>query len=193
MQFDAIDPGAVVEQEPEAAVIEASQPKVRKLEPKVSDASVDSDGIPRIAMPSSATSSTPRTASGSSSSCPARNPFRRLGALGQESQEAKSQFQAALSGKATSSGKALPGKAKCKPTQLVEGGMAWSKEWYKRDWAWGIRRKHGDRKQIFSLGGKSCGKTREELEDIASSCIDMLQSGVGDDEVKEWAMAELAK
>ena len=60
--------------------------------------------------------------------------------------------------------------------------------WYKNANAFGIRRKFGDSKQIFSFGGK--GKEKESLARVAAEALAKLHSGLLEEDVCQWARAE---
>jgi hypothetical protein len=49
--------------------------------------------------------------------------------------------------------------------------------WYKRGSRVGIRRKFGDKKQIFSFGWSCCGKSQEVLLAIGEQCLKSLDDG----------------
>ena len=53
----------------------------------------------------------------------------------------------------------------------------YTKMWYKAHHCIGIRQRLLGKKQIASVGGKTCGKSRKELEDIADKCIAKLEGG----------------
>ena len=141
----------------------ASQPKakVRRLAPKVSDASVDSDGIPRIDKSPRTFSSKPSPAPSPASS--STSPFCRFGTLGEQ---AKRELRAALTGSQGSQGKttAIPLGRSVDQSSDRTKHPDWTKEWYKNSGRWGIRRKGGDRRQLFSIGAQSCGKQKVELD-----------------------------
>ena len=49
--------------------------------------------------------------------------------------------------------------------------------WYKNTWKVGIRRKCGDKTQIFSFCGLGCGKSKEVLWAIGEQCLKSLDDG----------------
>ena len=49
--------------------------------------------------------------------------------------------------------------------------------WYKNTWKVGIRRKFGDKKQIFSFGGWGCEKSKEILWSMGVEFIKSLDEG----------------
>lgn len=69
----------------------------------------------------------------------------------------------------------------------------WTKMWYKGNNSVGIRRGrgHDDKAQIFSLSNRSWSQL--DLEDLGKKCLEKLHKGKSEEEVREWAKAELAK
>lgn len=61
--------------------------------------------------------------------------------------------------------------------ELAPVEKKYCKLWYKNGHAFGIRQKFGSKTQVFTVGGNSCGKTKEELAVIAEEAIAMLESG----------------
>ena len=63
--------------------------------------------------------------------------------------------------------------------------------WYKNWFSIGIRRKFGDRKQIFCFGGKTTVKTEQELKAIGKEVIrKMVHEGLSEADAKLWAKRE---
>ena len=52
--------------------------------------------------------------------------------------------------------------------------------WYKSSHSVGIRRKFGDKTQIFSFGGKLCGKSEGALRKIGSWVIRRMDGGTSE-------------
>ena len=63
----------------------------------------------------------------------------------------------------------------------------YQKMWYKNSNSVGIRRKFGDKKQIFSFGGLKCGKSREVLEAMGGQFLEALDDGDAEEMVAEVA------
>ena len=71
----------------------------------------------------------------------------------------------------------------------------WIHMFYKNSNAYAIRRRHGDKKQIFSF--KSSTKPfnddiKNQLLAIANMCLDKLKAGVSESDVETWAKAQMA-
>jgi hypothetical protein len=63
--------------------------------------------------------------------------------------------------------------------------------WYKKG-SVGIRRRKGDKKQIWSFGSKS-GLGRPELMELGVQCLRKLDAGAKEDDVYEWVVAQCKK
>ena len=59
--------------------------------------------------------------------------------------------------------------------------------WYKLTNMVGIRRKFGDKKQIFSFGGRRSGLTEEKGRSFGDDALKKLDAGMTEKEVEEWA------
>ena len=63
--------------------------------------------------------------------------------------------------------------------------------WYKNHNCVGIRQRYLGKKQVASVGGKACKKSRTELEKIANQLIAKLEGGsMCEADGKEWARAQ---
>ena len=51
----------------------------------------------------------------------------------------------------------------------------------------GIRRKFGDKKQIFSFGGRRSGLTEEKGRSFGDDALRKLDAGMTEKEVEAWA------
>ena len=69
----------------------------------------------------------------------------------------------------------------------------YGKMYYKAGNLYGIRQKFGQKKQIFALGGKTCGLTAAELSEIADAALGMLHEGRAEEEAKKWARLEVGR
>ena len=78
------------------------------------------------------------------------------------------------------------------PLPLQDGEVrAYSKMWYKAGHAWGVRRKFLDKKQIFQVGGKQSGLSKEQLEVVVDMAITKMVNGMFEAQAKAWAQAEV--
>ena len=59
--------------------------------------------------------------------------------------------------------------------------------YYKKCNQIGIRQKFYAKSQIFSFGGKACGKSESQLRDIAGEVVRKLQDGLLSEEAHTWA------
>ncbi len=50
----------------------------------------------------------------------------------------------------------------------------------------GVRRKFGDKKQIFQFGGSNCVMERGQLWGFGEDCLRKLDAGVAEEDVKVW-------
>ena len=67
------------------------------------------------------------------------------------------------------------------------GSKRYAKMWYNNSWCVGIRRKFGNAKQIFSLGGRTCKLSKEVLhQQFGEDCLKKLDAGMAESDVKEW-------
>ncbi len=76
------------------------------------------------------------------------------------------------------------------PLQEPYRGKKYNKMWYKNSHTVGIRRKFDDKTQIWSFGGKKCGKGKEELLELGVQCMKKLDGGMDEETVKEWVDSE---
>ena len=66
-------------------------------------------------------------------------------------------------------------------------GEKYSKMWYKKNDSVGIRRRFGDKKQIWSFGSQSAlGK--DALMQLGCQCLRKLDEGMAEDAVREWVV-----
>ena len=61
---------------------------------------------------------------------------------------------------------------------------------YKKQSLMGIRQKFAPKKQLFTFGGKHCGKSEDELFRIVREAMKKLETGDDVDGVKAWARAQ---
>ena len=61
--------------------------------------------------------------------------------------------------------------------------------WYKKGGFIGIAQKFGQKKQIWSFGGKS-GKSEKALRKLGDDCVEKLDSGMSPDDVRTWVVAQ---
>jgi hypothetical protein len=62
--------------------------------------------------------------------------------------------------------------------------------WYKAVAAVAVRQRGGQKRQVFQLRGG--GRTRQELEALADTCITKLEAGEwSEQQAKEWGQAQL--
>ena len=73
-------------------------------------------------------------------------------------------------------------KAKKMPEAAAHTPNKYTKMWYKNGWNIGIRQMFGEKKQIFSFGGKRCEKSEEQLKLLATEIVNDLQGGMDPDE-----------
>ena len=59
--------------------------------------------------------------------------------------------------------------------------------WYKLSNMVGIRRKFGDKQQIFSFGGRRSGLTEEKGRSFGDDALKKLDAGMTEKEVEAWA------
>jgi len=64
--------------------------------------------------------------------------------------------------------------------------------WYKITNMVGIRRKSGDKKQIFSFGGRRSGLTEEKGRSFGDDALKKLDNGMTEAEVEVWAKQVVA-
>ena len=64
--------------------------------------------------------------------------------------------------------------------------------WYKLTNMVGIRRKFGDKKQIFSFGGRRSGLTEEKGRSFGDDALKKLDAGMTEKEVEVWAKSVVA-
>ncbi len=76
------------------------------------------------------------------------------------------------------------------PLQEPYTSKRYQKMWYKNTHTVGIRQKFGDKKQIWSFGGKRCGKEKESLLQLGVVCMRKLDGGMAEKTVKEWVDTE---
>ena len=62
--------------------------------------------------------------------------------------------------------------------------------WYKNTHSVGIRQKFGEKKQIFSFGGRTSTKSKEDLISLGDECVRKLNGGMSEGEVKSWAQEQ---
>lgn len=88
----------------------------------------------------------------------------------------------------------LPGPAPTTP-EVVPASNAeqrrYSKMWYKNSAMFGIRQKHGAKRQIFAIGGQRSHRSKDQLAAIADEAIRrMVELGDAEEAAKAWARAE---
>ena len=64
--------------------------------------------------------------------------------------------------------------------------------YYKNNNLIGVRRKHGDKKQPFSFGGKRCELSEEQLREYADQAMEKLDAGLSEADVAEMMKAIVA-
>ncbi len=78
----------------------------------------------------------------------------------------------------------------CVPLQEPYKGKNYGQMWYKNFFSVGIRRKFGDKKQIWSFGGRKPGKGKDSLVQLGVECLKKLDGGMEEKNVKEWVDSE---
>ena len=66
-------------------------------------------------------------------------------------------------------------------------------EYYSKNNSWGVKQKFASKRQVFSVGGTSLGKTKQALKKIVDKAIQKMEKGVTEEETKAWAQAEASK
>ena len=56
----------------------------------------------------------------------------------------------------------------------------------------GVKRKTGDKKQIFQFGGAKCAKGKEQLWKLGEDCLRKLDAGEQEEDVKTWVREAIA-
>ena len=62
----------------------------------------------------------------------------------------------------------------------------WMHMWYTIHSCTGIRRKFGDKKQIFSFGGRTCGLSKEQQHGFGCMVLKKLDAGMKEKDVEAW-------
>ena len=65
--------------------------------------------------------------------------------------------------------------------------------YYKQNSLIVVRRKFDYKNTAFSFGGKTCGRSEEELRKLADDCLTKLKAGETEPNVKEWVDAKVAE
>ena len=66
------------------------------------------------------------------------------------------------------------------------------KMWYKNSQTWGIRRAFYNKAQVFSLGGKSCGLSKETLMNIVNDSIKRMEiDNVSEEAARDWGREQI--
>ncbi len=75
--------------------------------------------------------------------------------------------------------------------------IKYRKLWYKTACTVGFRRIKPEPgqaygKQIFTIGGKRCGKSEEELKQLGDLVLEKLHTGSTEEEAETWGKAQVA-
>jgi len=65
-------------------------------------------------------------------------------------------------------------------------------DWYKNTSAVGVRRKFGDKKQIWSFGARS-GLDKDVLMQLGVECLKKLDAEMAEADVRQWVVGECAQ
>ena len=63
-------------------------------------------------------------------------------------------------------------------------------EYYKKNNSWGVKQCFAAKRQIFSIGGMSTGKTKAALKEIVDQAIQKMDKGASEEDTKNWAQGE---
>ena len=68
------------------------------------------------------------------------------------------------------------------------------KMWYKNSQTWGIRRAFYNKAQVCSLGGKSCGLSKETLMHIVNDSIKRMEiDNVSEEAARDWGREQICQ